>query len=251
MFKVKAVVTDFLGDKEKYPCHHQYKMGDEFIFDGESFTGRICPSLAIQTVPRMIEVHAAGPLYRDYLHYYPFRFSPLSVEAPELKIYDGIGFKNIFTGYTEPPYHMANLASSSNFKWPPPAERTVSDVRVICPDFRTAVVVKIEAFDLCDKGRSIPFFRRAMVILDRIVKEPGITADKILAGFTRQQIEGIYPALSPIMVNILLEHMQLTGYIDIEGGKAVSTQKGKDKLSSFKAGLSVEERTALEIDCIE
>ena len=40
MFKVKAIVIDFLGDKEKYPCHHRYNLGDEFLFDGEKFTGR-------------------------------------------------------------------------------------------------------------------------------------------------------------------------------------------------------------------
>jgi hypothetical protein len=28
MFKVKATVISFLGDKEKYPCHHGYRLGD-------------------------------------------------------------------------------------------------------------------------------------------------------------------------------------------------------------------------------
>jgi uncharacterized repeat protein (TIGR04076 family) len=62
MFKVKATVVDFLGDKERYPCHHQYKLGDEFIFDGASFTGTICPSFAITVVHRMIDSGGGSPV---------------------------------------------------------------------------------------------------------------------------------------------------------------------------------------------
>jgi len=72
MFKVKATVIDFLGDKEKYPCHHRYNLGDEFIFDGERFSGTVCPSVAPLIVPKMIELHAVGPRYRDMMFYYPF-----------------------------------------------------------------------------------------------------------------------------------------------------------------------------------
>ena len=174
MFKVKAVVVDFIGDKEKYPCHHGYKLGDEFIFDGASFTGEICPSLALTVVPRMMEVHAAGPRYKDYIHYYPFLYVPQSVEDPAFKKYDGIGYRNIFKNYTEPPYNVANLAGSGAFTWPPPEHRIEHrDVKLVCPDYRTSVVVKIEAFDVSDAGRNIPFFRREMSILDKVLKKPG------------------------------------------------------------------------------
>ena len=60
-FKVKATVIDFLGDEEKYPCHFQHEIGDEFIYDGEKFIGRICPSMSPFVVPPMIGIHAAGP----------------------------------------------------------------------------------------------------------------------------------------------------------------------------------------------
>ena len=248
MFKVKATVIDFLGDKEKYPCHHQYHIGEEFIFDGESFIGRICPSLVPLVVPKMIELHAAGPRYRDTLYYYPFLYSPVSVEDTSLKKYDGMGFRNVFQTYTEPKFHMAHLASSGAFSWPPPEKRTVrKDITVICPDYRTSVKVKLEAFDLADKGRNIPYFRREMVILQKILKKPDIKLEKILDEFTKEQIEGIYPALSQIMVEALMEELELVGYVEIRNGKVSSNKKGEAKLEDFKASLSAEERQALKI----
>jgi uncharacterized repeat protein (TIGR04076 family) len=248
MFKVRAVVVAFLGDKEKYPCHHQYNLGDEFIFDGASFSGSICPSLAIDVVPKMMDLHAAGPRYRDYLFYYPFLYAPKSVDAPELKKYDGLGFKNVFEDYAEPKYSMANLAGSSAFKWPPPSTRTaMRDVAITCPDYRTSVRVKIEAFDLSDQGRNLPYFRREMVILDKVAAKPGIQVSAVLAEFTPQQIEGIYPALSPIMVQVLLEEMELMGYVEMREDRAFPTAKTGPKLREFKNGLSNEDRGALNI----
>ncbi|MBN1190145.1 MAG: hypothetical protein JXA46_10365 [Dehalococcoidales bacterium] len=248
MFKVKAVVVDFLGDKEKYPCHHQYKLGDEFVFDGANFIGGICPSLALEVVPMMINIHAAGPRYRGYLYYYPFLYAPQSVDAPELKKFDGLGYKNIFTNYTDPKYSMASLASSSAFNWPPPENRMpATSVSITCPDFRTSVRVKIEAFDLSDTGRSIPFFRRDMTILDKVLRKPGIEADKILGEFTKTQIEDIYPALSPIMVKVLLEELEAVGYVEVREGKVFPEPKAAPKLKEFKDSLSQEEISALGI----
>jgi uncharacterized repeat protein (TIGR04076 family) len=248
MFKVRAVVVDFLGDKEKYPCHHQHELGDEFIFDGASFSGSICPSLAIDVVPKMMNLHAAGPRFRDYLFYYPFLYAPKSVDAPELKKYDGLGYKNVFADYNEPKYSMANLAGSSAFKWPPPDTRNaMKDVTITCPDHRTSVRVKIEAFDLSDKGRNIPYFRREMVILDKVFKKAGISVTAILNEFTPQEIEGIYPALSPIMVQVLLEEMELMGYVEVRAGQAYPTSRAAAKLKEFKDGLSAEEVSALGI----
>jgi uncharacterized repeat protein (TIGR04076 family) len=248
MFKVKATVVDFIGDKEKYPCHHQYKMGDEFVFDGANFIGGICPSLAISVVPKMMELHSAGPRYKDYIHYYPFLYAPVSKEDPSLKKYDGLGYRNIFTTYTEPKYNVANLVGSGAFRWPPPDKRiTHRDIRVVCPDYRTSVVVKIEAFDLSDKGRNIPYYRREMTILDKLIKKPGIRKDEILGEFSKEQIEGIYPALSQVMVESLLEELELMDYLEIENEKVFAKQKAQAKLDDFRGSLSAEERQALEI----
>jgi uncharacterized repeat protein (TIGR04076 family) len=248
MFKVKATVVDFLGDKEKYPCHHQYKMGDEFIFDGESFIGTICPSLAIAVVPKMMELHSAGPRYKDYLFYYPFLYAPVSIDDPSLKKYDGLGFRNVFQTYSEPKHHMANLASSGSFQWPPPEKRvTHRDVKIICPDYRTSVVVKLEAFDISDKGRNIPYFRREMAILDKVLRKPGIEANKILNEFSKEQVEEIYPALSQVMIQSLLEELDLMGYLEIQDGKVFANKKADTRLAEFKTSLSTEERAALKI----
>jgi uncharacterized repeat protein (TIGR04076 family) len=248
MFKVKATVVDFIGDKEKYPCHHQYNMGDEFVFDGANFIGGICPSLAISVVPKMMELHSAGPRYKDYVHYYPFLYAPVSKEDPSLKKYDGLGYRNIFTTYTEPKYNVANLVGSGAFQWPPPDKRiTHRDIRVICPDYRTSVVVKIEAFDLSDKGRNIPYYRREMAILDKLIKKPGIRKDEIIGEFSKEQIEGIYPALSQVMVESLLEELELMDYLEIENEKVFAKQKAQAKLDDFRGSLSAEERQALEI----
>jgi uncharacterized repeat protein (TIGR04076 family) len=248
MFKVKATVVEFLGDKERYPCHHQYELGDEFVFDGASFSGSICPSLAIETVPKMMELHSAGPRYRDYLFYYPFLYAPLSVDDPDSKKYDGLGFKNVQSTYAEPKFHVANLASSGTFTWPPREERfTHRDVKIICPDYRTSVVVKLEAFDVSDAGRNIPFYRREMVMIDRILKKPGIQMKEILNEFTAEEIEGVYPALGQAMVESLIEELELMGYLEIQQGKVYANQKAEMKLAEFRASLSPEEKKALHV----
>ena len=248
MFKVKATVVNFLGDKERYPCHHQYKLGDEFIFDGANFIGGICPSFAIDVVPKMMELHSAGPRYKDYLYYYPFLYAPQSIEDQSFKKYDGLGYKNIFINYEEPKYSAASLTTSGAFKWPPPDKRPTSrSVKLICPDYRTSVVMKIEAFDLSDQGRNIPFFRRDMEILDKILKKPGIKTDEILEEFSKEEIENIYPALSQVMISSLLEELELMGYVMIQEGKVFGNQKSEIKLRDFKASLSVEEIEALNL----
>ena len=141
---------------------------------------------------------------------------------------------------------MANLASSSAFRWPPPQERTaLRDVTVICPDYRTSVLVKIEAFDLSDKGRNIPYFRREMVLLDRVLKKPGIRVDKILDEFSKEEIEGIYPALSPVMTQVLIEELDLMGFVGIDEGSVRISKKGEARLDDFKRALPAEEREAL------
>jgi uncharacterized repeat protein (TIGR04076 family) len=248
MFKVKTIVVDFIGDREKYPCHHGYQLGDEFTFDGAVFEGHICPSLALTVVPRMMEVHAAGPRYKDYIHYYPFLYAPHSVDDPSLKKYDGLGYRNIFQNYHEPPFSVANLAGSSSAPWPPPPHPIEHrDVRLICPDYRTSVVVKIEAYDVSDAGRNIPFYRREMSILDKVLKKPGIKVEDILGEFTKEQVEVIYPALSQAFIESLLDELKLMGYLEITDGRVTAGQKAEAKLSDFKASLSAGEREALQI----
>ena len=92
-----------------------------------------------------------------------------------------MGAGHIFTTYGEPICSVAGLAGYGAFRWPPPENRiTQRDVRMVCPNYRNSVVVKIEAYDLSGKGRNIPFFRREIVILGKIIKKPGIVKDEII-----------------------------------------------------------------------
>jgi ribosomal protein S19E (S16A) len=84
-----------------------------------------------------------------------------------------------------------------------------------------------------------------MVILDKILKRPGIGVDKILDEFSKEQIEGIYPALSQIMVQVLIEELELMGYLEIHDGRAVVSKMGEAKLEGFTRSISPEEREAL------
>ncbi len=248
MFNVKATVVDILGDQEKFPCHAGHKIGDEVIFDGESYTGRLCPDLWPEVTAKAAALHAAGPRHMEPLNYYPFWYVCVSQADPNKKIYDGRGFKNIFEGYNIPKYHMAQLAGGSKvFSWPPPSEKIVRPVTVICPDFRTAVVVELEAFDVSAGGFSLPYYRRQMVILDRVLKKQGIEVDKILNEFSKEEQLDIYPPLSPIEVQVLVEELELVGHLQIKDGKAYVTKKGETKVADFKKGLTVVEKEALKL----
>jgi hypothetical protein len=84
-----------------------------------------------------------------------------------------------------------------------------------------------------------------MTILAKILAKPGIAAKSILGEFSKKQIEGIYPALSPPMVESLLEEMEVMGYVRTEKGKVFPTAKAEPKLKEFKKSLSKEEKAAL------
>lgn len=248
MFKVKATVIGFLGNTSIYPCHMGHNIGDEVIFDGESYIGRLCPDTWPLIVPKVAALHQAGPRYVEWASYYPFWYCSLTERDPSHKKYDGLGYKNVLETVIPPQYDMANLVPPNAFKWPPHGERNIAkDVTVICPDFRTSMLVKLEAFDLSEKGFDTPYFRRQMAILDRVLKKQGIQADKILNEFSKEEIEEIHPPLSHIMVQVLVEELEVMSYMEIEDGRASVTKKGEAKLENFKRGLSAEEREALEV----
>jgi hypothetical protein len=250
MFQVKATMIGFAGDEEKYPCHFQHKVGDKFIYDGEKYIGRICPGLSAVLVPKMIGVYAAGPRsLPEPMVYFPFWYAPVSRRDPGKKKYDGIGFRNVLHTEVEPEGSIASLQPEHAFRWPPCGERIVGlDTSIVtCADNRTRVMMKVEAFDLAEKGDSTPYFRREMSILQKVLSKPGIRVSQILNEFTREQIEGIYPALSPVMIRALSEELELIGYLDIQRGKVFVTKKGKDKLQIFKKNLTAEEKRALNM----
>ncbi len=248
MFQVKATLVAFLGDEEKYPCHMQHKIGDEIVFDGEKYIGRLCPDVWPLLTPKATALHQAGPRYKEPYYYYPFWYAPPSVRDASKKVYDGLGFRNVLQTHVEPRYHMAHLVPPGAFKWPPHPERTVAQqIAVTCPDPRTAAVFLLEAFDLSEKGFDVPFFRRQMSILDRVLKKQGIPRNDILDQFSMQEREEIYPPLVMELMIPLIEELEIIGYMEIKDGNTFVTEKGKAKLRHFKSGLLPEERKALGV----
>lgn len=248
MFKVKATLTEFLGDLDNYPCHFCHNVGDEVIFDGEKYIGRLCPDVWPILTPKVAALHCAGPRYVDPEYYYPFWYCCVSKSDPSKKKYDGLGFRNVLKTREVPPYHMATLIDPNAFKWPPHPERSVAkDPMVKCPDLRTAAVFRLEAFDLSDKGFDVPYFRRQMSILDKVLNNQGIEPEKIIDTFSQELKDEVYPPLSPEMMTPLIEELELMEYLEIKDRTATVTEKGKVKLEDYKASLTDEEREALEI----
>jgi ribosomal protein S19E (S16A) len=122
----------------------------------------------------------------------------------------------------------------------------MKDFTVLCPDTRSSMLMKLEAFDISGGGYDVPYFRRQMAILAKLSARKELAAKALIKTFTRQQIEGIYPPLSPIILEILADELDLMGYLKIKDGIASITPRGKKKLKAFKAGLSEEEREVFE-----
>lgn len=244
---MKATVVGFLGDTDVYPCHMQHQTGDQVLFDGESFHGRLCPDVWSRLVPIVEALHQAGPRYLPPISYYPFWYAPLSVPAPEMKKYDGLGFKNVLRTVIPPRYHMANLVNQEAFTWPP-SERLdlAAKPMILCPDSRTSMMMTVEAFDLSEKGFDTPYFRRQMAILRKLDARKAVPRDRITDTFTKRESEDIYPALSPPLVHRLVEELECLDYVRSEEGMSRVTPRGKLKLESFLAGLSAEDRAAFE-----
>jgi uncharacterized repeat protein (TIGR04076 family) len=245
-YKVKATVIDIMGDQEKFPCHFLHKIGDEAIFDGESWTGRLCPDLWPGVTEKGAMLFHAGPRYTPHMTYSIVGIHGNKQCEPSNKIYDGRGFKSAFEPYDLPKYHMAQLSGGGR-KWPPPKQRIARPVRVMCPDLKTAVVMELEAIDLATGGFALPYYRRQMVIMDRVFKKQGIEADKILNEFSKHEIEDIFPPLSPGGVDRLVEELELTGHMELKDGKAYVTKRGEAKVQDFKKSLTAAEREALKV----
>jgi uncharacterized repeat protein (TIGR04076 family) len=247
MFQVRATVVGFLGDTAVYPCHFQSKLGDEVIFDGESLHGRFCPPVWAVVVPKIMALHAAGPRYVEPASHYPFWYCSNSEADPAQAPYDGCGFRNVLRTIEPPAHDMAQLAPSGAFTWPP-SERPglAGEPVIVCPDTRTSMVVRLEAFDLSEKGYDTPYFRRQMAILAKLQKNGAAAQDGVLALFTAREVEQIYPPLSPVMIAMLTEELGLMGYVATAAGRMTIAARGEAKLAAFKESLQQEHLRVFE-----
>jgi len=123
---------------------------------------------------------------------------------------------------------MAHIKPVNAYDWPPHPERTVNkEITVICQDLRTAALFVLEAFDLSDKGLSIPYYRRQMSALNKVMHKQGIIVTDILREFSKEEQYDIYPALSQELMIPLIEELEVLGYVEIKEGQAFVTKKGE------------------------
>jgi uncharacterized repeat protein (TIGR04076 family) len=247
VFQVKATVVGFMGDMGLYPCHFKHQVGDEVVFDGERYHGRLCPDVWPLIAPKVAELHRAGPRYVESLSFYPFWYCPPSVPDPAEEQNDGLGFRNVLETIEPPAHDMALLRPPGSFIWPPSQEPGIArTLDVTCPDLRSSMVIRLEAFDLSEKGFDVPFFRRQMAILAKLQKRGPLESGNLLGAFTKTEIEQIYPALSKVMVEMLVDELELMDYVERAGGRTTITAKGEVKLAAFREGLPAEHLLAFE-----
>src|SRR3989304_1333254 len=126
-FKVRAKLTAFLGDEERFPCHFGYKIGDEITYDGEKFEGRVCPSILHTMIPKVEVMMHSGTKHFDRIIY---RYhGGYSIKDPGMKKYDGIGFRMAETQQKIDGVIFPRLGEGWAF---------------VCEDARTSAVFKIE-----------------------------------------------------------------------------------------------------------
>lgn len=209
-FKIRFRLTAFMGNVKEYPCHFGYKIGDEFVYDGEQFIGRICPSVISQVASVIKMLHDLGMkgTERSLL-----RYGGHSRVDPAMKQYDGAGYA--------PVKLAASVGSLSSQKagWP-----------ISCNDSRTAALFIAEPFDLASGGFDTPYYMREMSILEKIKKEPGIPKLMVIARFNDWERDEIFPPLTPVVVDLMLDELAQTGYIEIMEGKAYPRWKELPKV---------------------
>ncbi len=209
MYKVRCKLMRFEGDEEMFPCHFEYKIGEEIYYDGVHFTGRICPNMILPMMPVVYGVHLLGHKYSENV---PFRYRGLDMRDPS-----GKGFI---------PRKTPSEAMLKKTGGVLPLASGISKARgahFACSDNRTLAHFSVEPVDLSDSEYCLPFYRRAISILEKIEAEPGIAAGNILSKFTEFEREGISPPLTPVFTEMLLEALKDMEYITIREGKAFAS----------------------------
>jgi uncharacterized repeat protein (TIGR04076 family) len=225
MYKVRCKLVRFEGDAEAFPCHFNYKIGDEIYYDGEQFTGRICTHIILAMMPVVYGIHTLGHNYSKNMM---FRYRGMDIRDPDMAKYDGAGWR--------PRKNISEAALNTQtavFTMPSTTEKAKGS-HFLCPDSRTIAHFTVEAVDLSDSDACAPYYRRAISVLERIEAEPGIKTDEILGRFIEFEREEISPPLTPVLNEVLLEALSDMGYITVKNGEAHAT--GKEPPSRPKIG---------------
>ena len=215
-FKVRGKLIGFMNDVERFPCHFDYEIGEEFTYDGERIEGRICPGVLLTMVPTVWQTFFSG---RRAYERIIFKYSGLSLKDTSMKQYDGIGYR---------PLKEAPEGSGSKpgiVVTPQRPEGLKGGAGFACADCRTSAYFSIEPIDLASGGYTLPYYKREMSILDKVKSQPGITVEEILSMFTEFERDEIYPPLYPVNVQLMLDELEEVGYIERRDGKAYPGSK--------------------------
>jgi uncharacterized repeat protein (TIGR04076 family) len=215
MFRVRCRLIAFDGDEETFPCHFNYKIGDEFYYDGVYFTGRICPGLFASMTPVIHNVHLMGNGFSGNIPY-KYRFD---VRNPEMEKYDGAGFSPRKTLPESSPPSMRLLNPLL------PKSEKAKGGRFSCSDTRTLAQFVCEAVDLSDSDYCQPFYRRALAILDKIKTEPGINSPDIQERFTPFERDDISPPLTLPFLEVMLAALVEMDYVVLKDGGLYATDR--------------------------
>jgi hypothetical protein len=234
-YKVRVKLVRFVGDVEHFPCRFGYKVGDEFCYDGERFIGRVCPELITSDMgPILGVVGASGVKNYECLVWF---YTGLEGADPNMKKYDGIGYKNIRGVPKElleairrgPRPKIAEILSTNFPEVPPYPTKRRAVAEFNCGDPRAFAWFVAEPYDIVDNGFNIPMYNRQMAMLEKLKAEPGMTTEELLQSFTQWEREEINPPLGLAVLGIFLEELETVGYIDMKDGKIYPTAKGKAK----------------------
>ena len=210
-FKVKGKLIGFMNDVDRFPCHFDYKIGEEFTYDGETIEGRICPGVLLTMVPTVWQTFFTGKRAYERII---FKYSGLSLKDESMKQYDGIGFRPLKeapegsggrSGIVVSPEIPTGLKGGGSFA---------------CADCRTSAYFSVEPIDLATGGYTVPYYRREMSILEKIKAEPGLTVEDILSKYTDFERYEVYPPLNPVNVSLMLDELAEVDYIELRDGRA-------------------------------
>lgn len=226
MFKVRCRLMRFEKDETKHACHFNYKVGDEFFYDGVYFTGRICPGLLASMMPIIWNTYLVGNKHGESTFY---RYRGRDTRDAAMKKYDGVGFRPL---RSSPESEAENPEEA--FCWYDEKTGRSKGAHFLCADDRILAHFKCEPVDLSDSEYAQPFYRRSIAVLEKIEAEPGIRTDEVLDRFTQFEREEIAPVLTSVFLHVLLEALEDVKYIDVRDGRAYPT--GKEPPSRPKIG---------------
>jgi uncharacterized repeat protein (TIGR04076 family) len=219
-FKVKCKLIGFMNDVEKFPCHFDYKIGEEFTYDGETIEGRICPGVLLTMVPSIWYTFFSGKRAHERII---FKYSGLDVKDPSMKKYDGIGFRPLKAAPEGSGQKSTIIATTER-----PTELKGGGT-FACADCRTSAYFSVEPVDVASGGYTLPFHKREMSILEKVKEKPGITVEEILAKFTDFEREEIHPPLYPLIVQLMLDELAEVDYVELRDGRAYPGKKSRQK----------------------